>query len=537
MAHDVAPERVLSDRHILPRWRRPSEATEEMQGTSAARKVPFTHRDGWIDRLRDQYLCNPTVQAATELKETAFILGCDLLAEDKSIVEQSILQRLGSNSLPLDPVQSAGVDRRAAIRILRARLSAFPNQPLAWTELARQYLASGSELKADSAMSCALQLSPNNRYVLRSAVRFYSRSDEGLERALWLLRKSPRTARDPWLLSAEIASSDKAEQPSPFVKLAKSMLENKRAEPRHYSELAAAVGTLEHQFGRHKRAKQLMAQALIDPTGNSVAQAVYLSQSDRPIVVPVKIELSGQDYEASTRSHYAKGEFDLALGAAFSWLDDEPFDVKPALLGSFLSFDVSLAEGAERIATLGLESSPHHSSLHNNRAVARAYLGDLRGAFEDINNSNKEGREEPSHLATLGLLAYRMGHNDFGRDCYTRAVAWFSALGDVASCYRACLYWSKERARIGDAAVGADVDFLKGRINKLPHSKQESDLFALIKAVEIEMGQAQATPLWNENSAEVPAELALVGSSFKLPDVARQKALAFSSQVQPLVAD
>lgn len=537
MAHDAAPERVLSDRHILPRWRRPSEAAEEMQGTSATRKVPFTHREGWIDRLRDQYLCNPNIQTATELKETAFILGHELVAADVKIVEQSARYRARSYSLPVDPVHSAGVDRRAAIRMLRARVSAFPNQPLAWTELARQYLASGSELKADDAMSCALQLAPNNRYVLRSAVRFYSRSEEGLDRALWLLRKSPRTARDPWLLSAEIASADKAQLPSPFVKLAKSMLENKRSEPRHYSELAAAVGTLEHQLGRHKRAKQLMTQALVDPTGNSVAQAVYLSQSDRPVVAPAQIALSEQDFEASTRAHYAKGDFDLALSAAFSWLDDEPFDVKPALLGSFLSFDVALAQGAEQIATLGLASSPHHSSLHNNRAVARAYLGDLRGAFEDINNSNKGGREEPSHLATLGLLAYRMGHEEFGSDCYTRAVAWFSALGDVVSCYRASLYWSKERARIGDVAVGSDIAFLRERINKLPHSQQESDLFALIKAVEREMELAQVTALWHENSTEVPAELALVSSSFKLPESAKQKVLAFSNHVEPLVAD
>ncbi|WP_152982531.1 tetratricopeptide repeat protein [Stenotrophomonas humi] len=488
-----------------------------------------------MERLRAQYENAPSTQAATELEEAAFILGKELSSDDQEIVSKSARSTLGPSDF--DPVRQPGIDRMVAIRMLRARVSFSPNQPLAWTELARHHLASGNQAKASDAMSCAVQLAPNNRYVLRSAARFYSRSEDGLDRALWLLRKSPRTSRDPWLLAAEIASADMAERPSPFVKLAKSMLDTKRSGPRHYSELAAAVGTLEHESGRHKKAKQLMVQALVDPTGNSLAQAVYLSQSDKRIVVPAQFELSQGDFEANARAYYAEGRFELSLSAAFAWLHDEPFDVKPALLGSFLSFDDSLAGGAERIATLGLQSSPHHSSLHNNRAVARAYLGDLPGALDDVKNSNRGGRQEPSHLATLGLLGYRMGLEQFGEECYTKAIAWFSSIGDMLSCYRACLYWSRERGRLGDPNVVSDLAFLKDRISRLPLDQQESDLFALISAVDREMGRTQIQPLWPAPDMAMPSALDTIRASFRLPDAAARKALAFESNVLPLLAD
>ncbi|UID79496.1 hypothetical protein J3U96_03685 [Stenotrophomonas maltophilia] len=464
------------------------------------------------------------------------MLGEVLSSSDQEITQDLSRPTPDLSKLPLfDPLRHAGVSKGKAIHLLRERVSAYPNQPLAWTELARQYLASGLDEKASDAMSCAVQLAPNNRYVLRSAVRFYSRSSEGLDRALWLLRRTPRTPRDPWLLAAEIATADKAEESSPFVKTAKAMLERKRARPRHYSELAAAVGTLEHDHGRHKQAKQFLAQALVDPTGNSLAQAVFLSRSDRRVVVPAQLELRQEDFEANARSHYADGRFELAMSAAKAWLEDEPFDVKPALLGSFLSFDDSLAAAAEEIATLGLSSSPHHPTLLNNRAVSRAYLGDYVGAFDDIKGAAKTSRDEPSHLATLGLLAYRIGSQQFGRDCYTKAIAWFASIGDLASVYRASLYWSRERARIGDTQVEPDLEFIKGRIQKLPLEQQESDLIALVNAVEREMLAGPAQDLWKPIPEAHPAALESVQSSFRIPEPALARAKVFEVDALPLI--
>lgn len=525
MPDDAAPEKLLSDRQVLPRWRLPADAAREMEGTAHVRRTPVTTRDSWLERLRARHERGPSSQTAKELIETSFMLGQPLSSEEMSSLERvANPSRVAVNMSATDPIRQSSLDTREAINALRMRLKFSPHQPLAWTELARQYLANGNQEGATKAIDCALALAPSSRYVVRSAVRFYSRCDAGLDKALHLLHKTARVQRDPWLLAAEIAASDQAGRSSPYIATARKMLESGASAPRHYSELAAAVGTLEHDSGRHKKAKQLFAQSLLDPTDNSLAQAVFVSNEDKKIVVPSELDLRHQAFEARTRSAYANGNFVAAMEGADKWLRDEPFDIKPALLGSYMSFEPSLAAAAEEIATRGLRSMPSHASLLNNRAVARAYIGRLSEAFDDIKQSVKASREEPAYLATLGLIAYRTGFYDFGRECYVAAISWFSSRRDLVSTYRASLYWVREAIRAGEAFSTADLQFFRERIAKLPLHHQEVDLLALVNVAERELALGQAEPLLEVGQDEFPPEFEQVRVCIPIPEKVQARA-------------
>ena len=67
-------------------------------------------------------------------------------------------------------------------------------------------------------MDIAVALQPNNRFVLRSAVRLYTHYDLA-DKAIWFLKHSTATMYDPWLLSSELSVSMLMKRQSPLVKI------------------------------------------------------------------------------------------------------------------------------------------------------------------------------------------------------------------------------------------------------------------------------------------------------------------------------
>lgn len=51
------------------------------------------------------------------------------------------------------------------------------------------------------------------------------------------------------------------------------MVESNALAPRHTSELASAIGTLEFEHGNRKGVRRMFDRAMRDPTENTVAQA------------------------------------------------------------------------------------------------------------------------------------------------------------------------------------------------------------------------------------------------------------------------
>ena len=498
MSHDLSVKEALGDRQVLPRWRSPSESTEELSTGLPVTKQLTNSGAGWIAELRQSFAEYPTAATATELRETAFVLGVELTESESADVlkfnngvKHKVADANKSKPLGLLSDEYSLIDSALAITSLRSQLRGYPKQPLAWAELSRRYLSLGQKDRAEQSMLCALNLAPNSNYIVRSAVRLYNQVKQPGQ-AISILKRNKRTARDPWLLAAEIATSSVVDQTSRHMNIAAEMVKAKSSVPRHVAELAAALGTVEYQNGHHKRAKQLFAQSMVDPTENSVAQALWISQQDSSIVLPEAAMLTPASYEAQARAAYAEGDWARSLNQSDQWLYDEPFDQKPAILGSFVSFVPELAAPARDIATRGLLADKNSALLLNNRAVAHAYCGQINNAYEDLKNALKVRKDEPHLLATLGLIAYRAGAVDFGQRAYTMSVAWFASQKDPASLARAYLYWLREGVIAGTTNGAQELVELKGIVERLPTKDKEGDLYGLINQVELAMLDRQS---------------------------------------------
>lgn len=477
-----AIEGALHQRFMLPRWRSPEESTEETKALRPRTELP--KRQGWVDQLLGDFDRNPSAFSGRELIETAEIVGHQLPEDVLVRVHEAGVRpvKTSMDAATGNLLEDIPADQ-ARIGALRATLAKQPRQALAWTELSRHYLAQGSTEKSEKAMLCALDIAPSHRYVLRSAARLFAHMGEP-DHAVYALKKSGRVLRDPWLLSAEIALHSVMQKSSSSIKSAQSMLEARAEAPRHLAELAAAMGSLEHKNGRSKHAKRLFSQSLEDPNENSVAQVLHVAQNDVSIKVPEQLLNRPHTFEAMARFAFANGQYEKSLHQFTRWLIDEPFDVRPAVAGSCLSFDMNLAQKTIDIAGLGLRCDPHNSNLFNNRAVAYAYCGQLDKSFADIQNALRLDRSSPQLLATIGLLAYRSGADDLGLRMYSTAIGWLVQLKERTAAMRAYLYWLRESVRTGATSGEAELESVRTAVLSWTKREQESEVQGLIKAVE-----------------------------------------------------
>src|ERR1700710_2310399 len=98
-----------------------------------------------------------------------------------------------------------------AIRRARRMSMVDPRNAIAWVEQSRHHASLGQSGAALHAMRRALALQPDHRYFLRAAARLHVHVDKPDE-AHALLRRSPRSRSDPWLVATEIAISELIER-------------------------------------------------------------------------------------------------------------------------------------------------------------------------------------------------------------------------------------------------------------------------------------------------------------------------------------
>lgn len=476
---------ALGGRKVLPRWRAPAESIDELTALKAP--LPIKLRSGWIEKLQRDFENAPSAAKGRELVESAFVLGVKLPLEIQQATGGLVFHTPRPTPELAVKNESSGVGGIAAahehIRAKRAALRKEPAQPLAWTELARFHLSTGEGEKAKKAMQCALALAPQNRYVLRSAARFFDLFGDP-DQASHALERSGRLTSDPWLVSAEIALN--GVHRSNCMKIGMRMLAEGTNTPRNLTELAAAVGTVEHHHGRHKSAKKMIAQSLLDPNENSIAQAIYISHSDSKIKLPYELLELPLTYEARARQSFADAAWEESMQQSVKWLRDEPFDTRPAQLGSSLCFNPSLTQQAFDIATEGLSCQPNDSLLLNNRAVASAYLGELENAIGDLTQAVKVDADKGYILATFGLIAYRSGRSQLGARAYGMSIASFIKRKDREAAVRGYLYWLRESIRVREVVGTAEIDTVKKIIEKLPQRDTANEMNGLLEGIAFE---------------------------------------------------
>ena len=434
-------------RNVIPRWRNFSSTVEVGElGTSAnvhqPDHVPSTDFDRrlseWHPDLANVYSSDLLSSAIVsgrheEVSEAArLLLG---KTDHGEIFQRIAAQRVLTGNMPrtgrecrIPPAHRVTSEIRARIVTERQLLRFAPENPIAWTELAHAYTAIGQTHKAKRCLQVACQLAPDNRFVLRSATRFWIHKKQP-DHGLWLLRRSRRVRLDPWLLAAELATSRVCGQAPRGAKRAEKMLDSERNLTIHFSELAAALGVLEFEHGHTRRARDLFVRALQRPTENALTQAVWFNSVARHKKLEDAIRghlAMPRSYEAQAWIRHNEGRMELAVSALETWLSDEPFASRPAIDGSYLATLVlEDHDRARRIAEAGLLANPEDYRLQNNLAVAQLHLDHLEDAEKTIDRLPRtidDPLSKATMRATRGLLAFRQRRADFAAEMYLLAA-------------------------------------------------------------------------------------------------------------------
>ena len=431
----VNPDR---DRNTIPRWRlfrlaaRLGELDSDRDRLShdnVSEKFLYSRFADWevhrtVGHAADLVGAAVTIGRATEAADVARFL----LKKNRNNVTPWIIEiaerALGSRKNSSSQLLTKG-QKKQRISRLRSALRVENRDPIACVDLSWLYTSLGLHEKARRYMVIALGLAPNSRFVLRSSCRLYVHLNE-LDRAHDVVVRAERTRHDPWLLAAEIATSGALSTSPRFFKAARQVLKDKNHSPRHLSELASGLATLELGSGSIKKSQRLFGVSLEAPTENSVAQAAWASRHGARIRVDERHLGVPNTFEARSWTFFVQGKWSNVVEECQRWSDDQPFSSRPTVLGSFVSA-VALEDYAksEELATDGLMVSPQDFVLLNNLAFSQINLGKFDQARKTLSRIQYSSLSEPERavkLATQGLLGFRTDKLDQGRKLYQDAL-------------------------------------------------------------------------------------------------------------------
>jgi len=499
---------LRSDRRLVPRWRplKARASLKEEHPLSAGKLAPLEP----VDALEMQssvgaWQSKRSLPHALELLTSASHLdGASDLQEAAEYVIEHADASLAAKALAIgryagrrelgEPIFDPGV----AIREARARLARDPRNAFAALNLAHAFCAIGKKEAAKRAVDWALAVAGNNRTILRGAARFLLHVDAP-ERAHRLLARAPSLKHDPWLLAGELALAEVLDRTSSHVRTARELAVSENLAPFHRAELQAALGDMQVRRGDHKLAKKSYLVALRDPTENVVAQAQFLSATGNVSNLPVDHAMGAlrEAPEARGFDALARGDWAEACKQAHRWLQDEPFSTRPVNLG-FTAAEVGLQDmnAAYEFAEKGYQANPGKPMQHNNLAFTLAHLGVLDRAEAvfvtcrtAIARQDGEARDRAVYRATEGLLAFRRGQIDAGRQGYGDAVKYFEAHGERVRRAVALARWADEEARAGNCEEAMGI---LARSLLVGQSDERTILTLLLENIERSIGVQKA---------------------------------------------
>jgi len=434
------------NRLMVPRWR-PFRIAASMglldasqPGLAAGPQVAPEE----FEKLRVAWERHRSLVHASELVDAALLVRRPEVAEDAAafLVHKSpnatsreVAAALLLISQPASVVQEPRAllprERHERIALLKRHLRMYPRDAMSWVDLARDYSVLGQNDPAAKAIRTALALAPDNRFVLRAAARFFLHAKDP-EQARAILRKTPRTREDPWLLAAEIVSAQVNGRSSGWVTHARKMIDSWGYSPRHISELAGALGTLEYEHGNRRGVRRMFSRALEEPTENTVAQAGWISRRSGFVDIPDFSDIP-RAYEAMAWEALALGRFAEAVSLSWKWLTDEPFATRPAMFGSSVaSVAIGDYDEAIRFMKVAEVANPSHPRVKAQLIFCFASKGEIETAEQlllelpDAIDAQPEIDEPHSWdvlvAADRGLIAYRRGCIEEGRRFYQQAI-------------------------------------------------------------------------------------------------------------------
>lgn len=311
------------------------------------------------------------------------------------------------------------------VRKLRALLRDTPNDVVALVDIAQHHLACGKERAAYRALATAMQMSPKSAFVIRAVTRYWVHLNRP-DRAHAFIKSQSASSTDPWLMAAEIAIAQVANEPSSQLKKAQRALAMESFRPTDSSELAGAVGGTELWHGNVKEARKLFRTALAHPNDNVLAQAVT-NQDFLGIDVDEQVMRRAPNgvFEVRALRAMISGDFSAAAQFTEAWAQEEPFSSRPRLLQSYVCGALGEYEAALLAADTGLLSDPHDRTLRGNRAYALVAAGRFAEAQAELKllESRDDLGQRPFTVATRGMYLLLTGHADTGLQMYEAALA------------------------------------------------------------------------------------------------------------------
>ena len=343
---------------------------------------------------------------------------------------------------------------RGEIKQLRSLLRFNIKNSIAWIVLARNYLLTGEMNKSKKAIEIAMNIAPTNRFIIRSAARFYIHQGN-VGRAHYILRNSESVKYDPWILASELAVAQFNKRSSDYIKIARKIVSSNSFSSFEISELNSALATYEIEAGSNKKAREYFIKSLINPNDNSYAQGVWASKemnNDRLREIIRKLNKIPCAYEANARKFRESGNWREAIDSAKLWSREEPYSSHAVSLASYIS-SACYGEYEESLSLmLGcIPSVRENAVIKNNIAFDYLNLNKISEAekllSQKITFTNKSN--EIAFTATSGLLEYRKGNLQKGRILYNKAISLAQANNKWDYVIQASLYLAREEHRVG----------------------------------------------------------------------------------------
>lgn len=442
---------LLPPRRLIPRWRPISATLKSNDSLSSNNVLPgeFAGDAAAFDRSISAWRRNPTAGhlgdvlafgVHTEFQDSILAAGQEAVSayREMTTTQQHLFTSLrqGDSASSLSLIQGDTPDARpfqSRMQDLRKLLSVAPGNPLALLDFAQLKLATGDEKIASKILHGALSLAPRNRVVIRTLARFLRHIGEK-GKAHALVVRALRESEDPWLMASEIALADSAEITPRFLQRARRILNERRLNSKHLSELAGAVATIELRHGALKSAREYARLSLLHPNDNVAAQAVFECKA-------MGISLEGQTVkaaiacasEAALFSDWFDKDLDTLQGHALRWHYEEPFSSRPIqFLSTVFSLQGKYAKAGAWIAC-GLRADPSDHGLLTTSAFIHAATGKTTAAEKAIHRVRQIAQftHGPYVTATEGLLALKRGDYQAADFKYREAILTFTNRGQL----------------------------------------------------------------------------------------------------------
>lgn len=432
-------------RELTPRLRdyKTTAALGELNSLSKTTLYTSSVISNEVDIKFKEWQSEKTISFAADLLNSAIIVNdintakqaSDFILSSKENVNSSLINLAKSilsadTNVKQDRTMLNNEILRKSISEYKIKLKKYPQNAIGWCELARLYTFIKQYDKAELALKKALILSPNNRFILRTAIGFYTHLNDP-EIAKFVLNKSILLPSDPWLIANDIVLSDILDYRSKYIRDGKRHIESNNFSNKNLTELSSALATIELTKGSMKKAKKLYSISLKDPTDNTLAQAMWAKDRSKNIIENEHIEKIDIpfDFEAKFYVYRQTGELDKSLIEIDRWINDQTFSKDPYSWGSYVaSVGLRKYNVAIKILHKGLEFNPNDFTILNNLVFSYANLGDINqmnyyyNKLTNVYNNDKAGDNDVVFFATSGLFFYKSGNIELGRKGYESSI-------------------------------------------------------------------------------------------------------------------